>query len=155
MPSWSWLSTGYSWLLAALRGLTKGLLCATTMDTFENRRLQKSGCPLQGVVFEGLARAAVVAEAVLLRGALEASTPAMAVTSSVVDEGMEVGVAMPFPTPDTIVAGMAPRADAIAVLALLGIGDVEGINETCAKRHCASKAQGRRRDDIENIIRTV
>jgi hypothetical protein len=133
----------------------KGLLCATTIDTFENLRLQNSGCPLQGVVLEGLARAAVVAEAVPFRGALEAGTPAMAVTSSAVDECMMVEVAVSFPTPDTIVAGMVLRADAIVVIALLGIGEVEGIDETCAKRHCASKAQGKRRDDIARIIRTV
>lgn len=117
--------------------------------------MQNSGCPLQGVVFEDLGRAAEVAEAVSLLGVLEAGAPAMAVMSSVVDENRMEEVAVPFPAPDTTVAGMVPREDAMAVVTELGIGDIEGIEETCAERHCASNIQGKRMCDLESIIRTV
>ena len=56
------------------------------MEMFENRLLQNSGCPLQGVVFcVGRERAVVEVDAVAFPDAVRA-TPVMPITCSVVDD---------------------------------------------------------------------
>jgi hypothetical protein len=49
-----------------LRGTTKGLLCATTIETLLYLRLQNSGCPLQGWMLEACGRPPVVVGEVAL-----------------------------------------------------------------------------------------
>jgi hypothetical protein len=143
-------------LLAALCGLTKGLLCATTMEILEKRREQNSGNPLHGVVFVGRGRAAVVASAVPLMGALAAGKPAIAVRSSVVDEALLEEVAVTLLAPEMTVAGnVLGKEAALGVAELLGIGEADNSEVSCAERHRTSKIQGIRIVDVEDSIWTV
>jgi len=99
------------------------------METLENLRLQYSVCPLQGVVFDALGRAEVVADPVALLAAV--GPPTMAVKSSVrVDE-----VAVAFCARDVLVASAMPKLlFAVAVTELLRSLGVDGreMEESCA-----------------------
>jgi hypothetical protein len=79
------------------------------MDMLENLREQNSGYPLQGRVLDGLGREDVVTDAVPLIRTLDVGSPAMAVTSSVVDDDRAEDVAVTLCAPVTAVAGMLPN----------------------------------------------
>jgi hypothetical protein len=82
------------------------------MDMLENLREQNSGYPLQGRVLDGLGREDVVTDAVPLIRTLDVGSPAMAVTSSVVDDDRAEDVAVTLRAPVTTVAGMLSSEDA-------------------------------------------
>jgi hypothetical protein len=93
------------------------------MEMFENFRWQNSGYPLQGVVLDGLGRAIVVADVEPFVRTVEVGNPAMAVRSSVVEEGNveDEGVAVAFCTPEMIVAATLPdRVGMLMGIRLLG-----------------------------------
>ena len=82
-------------MLAALFGLTNGLLCATTIETLENFRSQNSAYPLQGRVLVGRGRVEVVTDTVALVECVDGDSPTIAVTSWVLVEVVAVAFCLP------------------------------------------------------------
>jgi hypothetical protein len=87
------------------------------MEIFENLRWQNSRCPLQGVVLVGLGRTDVVADAEPSVRAAEASSPAMAVRASVVDESAagDEDVKVTFCAPGITAAATLPNGVGVLV----------------------------------------
>jgi hypothetical protein len=109
---------------------------------FENRRLQNSGCPLQGVVFCVGRDRAVVDIAVALLDTLGAM-PVMPITSNVVEEDIDVLVAFR----DTDRDAKDEDSGMISVTRLLGTGVSERedrIDDSCAEAHGEKAAQSNR-----------
>lgn len=140
-------------MLAAFLGLTKGLLCAITIETFENLLLQNSGCPLQGRVFEGRGLAEVVAVFLPLSDIVEGDNPTMAVISSVV---VEV-VAVAFCLEETLVAIGMPEGsldieseeDIVEADAkLLEPRNSDADDGTCAATSCMDSSTPRKCDTV-------
>ena len=127
------------------------------MEILEKRREQNSGNPLHGVVFVGRGRAAVVvADAVAFMGALDAGGPAIAVRSSVVDEALLEEVAVELMASEMMNAENVLETEAALGMAeLLGVGEADSTEISCAERHRASRIQDMRTVDGEVIIWTV
>jgi hypothetical protein len=120
---------------------------------FENRRLQNSGCPLQGVVFcVGREAAAVDVVAVALLGAVGA-TPVMPITASDVDEDNNTLV-LAFPETDRDAKDETDDPGAISLTRLLGAGVSESedrIDDNCADTH-GEKAVQSSKDIVGEIM---
>ena len=123
------------------------------MEMFENRLLQNSGCPLQGVVFcVGRARAEVDVVAVALLDAVGAA-PVMPMTSSVVDE--RNAIVLEFL--DTDKDAKDEDSGVMSVTRLLGTGVTESedrIEDSCADTH-GDKAVQSSRGIVGQIMRIV
>lgn len=91
---------------------------------------------MQGVVLEGLALENVVA--VPLREPLDAGSPAIAVSASVLVEDRDEKVEVAFRAPVITVAGVLREEEVRdAADKLLGWRDADAREEDCADDHCA------------------
>jgi hypothetical protein len=124
------------------------------METLENRRLQNSGCPLQGVVLTvGRGRPAVVD--VTLLDALGAGVPVMPMTSGVVDEDSDEEVNVAFRAAERVDVKDAVEvstAGVICVTRLLGTGGIDRIEDVCAEAQRAYRVQRSRGTVGETMI---
>jgi hypothetical protein len=88
------------------------------MEIFESLRSQNSAYPLQGRVFEGLARKEVLDVAATL--VLDAGSPTMAVRSSLRDENEVGDVAVTFCSPNVATRVAVYEDVELEVIRLLG-----------------------------------
>jgi hypothetical protein len=117
------------------------------METFENRLLQNSGCPLQGVVFcEGRGRFAVDVVAVAFLDAVGAA-PVMPITASDVVEDIDVVLAFLDTDRDANDEDMDEDWGVISVTRLLGTGvraSDDRIDDICAETQGENVVQSNR-----------
>jgi hypothetical protein len=123
------------------------------MEMFENRLLQNSGCPLQGVVLcVGRARAEADVVAVAFVDTVGAA-PVMPMTSSVVDERNTI--VLEFLNTDK--DAKDEDSGVISVTRLLGMGVTESedrIEDSCADTHGDKMVQSSR-GIVGRIMRIV